>query len=332
MVKTKEEIVSNPAPISKLDGLKKGVKKVVYVAIAGGAVYGLWQNPEIIGKARELMSVASSEVQSPAESALVVNDSAYLLEEVKQLRSEISQLRQQQLSSVDTTALEEKVSSLEKNNNNIIDSKADVATVLGLITRLDKAEEKLDTLAKVSDEGALVLTATMLVKDSADRGGNFEYEAEVLQQIAGHNVEVKSQIAIIAKYAKSGIETNKYLMDNFETVYNNLMKLQREEFEKTWKDRINNKLSEYIKVKRVHENTPQFQANQELEVVKSDVENANFARAIAALDKLSNKELLNEPSLQKWLEGAKAKVDFSNAISEISTRYLAIMKVNFLKK
>lgn len=66
----------------------------------------------------------------------------------------------------------------------MIDSKADVATVLGIITRLDKIEERLDTLAKISDDGALVLTATMMVKESSENGTNFAYEAEILQQLA----------------------------------------------------------------------------------------------------------------------------------------------------
>ncbi|MFR8206394.1 MAG: hypothetical protein ACLU99_08700 [Alphaproteobacteria bacterium] len=39
----------------------------------------------------------------------------------------------------------------------MIDSKADVATtVLGLLTRVDKLEDKLDKMAKVTDEGALI--------------------------------------------------------------------------------------------------------------------------------------------------------------------------------
>lgn len=45
---------------------------------------------------------------------------------------------------------------VEKTNLNVIDSKADVATVLGLLTRVDKLEDKLDKMAKVTDEGALI--------------------------------------------------------------------------------------------------------------------------------------------------------------------------------
>ena len=38
---------------------------------------------------------------------------------------------------------ESRIEAIEKQNLNVIDSKADVATVLGLVTRLDKAEENL---------------------------------------------------------------------------------------------------------------------------------------------------------------------------------------------
>ena len=78
---------------------------------------------------------------------------------------------------------------------------------MGLVTRLDKAEENLDKLAKVTDQGALVLSATMLIKEAADNGQRFEYETEILQLLAKGDVKLNEPIAIIAKYAKDGIQT-----------------------------------------------------------------------------------------------------------------------------
>lgn len=56
--------------------------------------------------------------------------------------------------------MKDRLNAIEKQNLNVIDSKADVALVLGLLTRMDKAEAQMGKLAKISDDGALILSAT----------------------------------------------------------------------------------------------------------------------------------------------------------------------------
>ena len=148
---------------------------------------------------------------------------------------------------VDADALNQRMEALEKVNLSVIDSKADIATVFGMVNRLDKMEENLQTLTKFTDESALILTGAMLVKDSAERGNDFVYEAEILRQIAEKNQKVKAPIEVISRYAAEGIRTNQYLINEFESIYAALLKQQKEEFEQSWKDRINSKLNEIVK-------------------------------------------------------------------------------------
>lgn len=328
MVKEQLEVVEQKKGAEIIKKLKKGIKIVVFAAVIGSIGYGLWKNPQVIEKIR---GGFESKVQSQEEIQKITEE-ALLREEVNTLKIQVSNLQRQIIEQQDTSALEEKFANLEKNNLNIIDSKANIATILGVITRMDKAEQKLDTLARVTDESALILTTTLLVKESADRGGSFEYEAEMLQQVASNNLKLKEPIASIVKYSTTGVDTTQYLQNEFEIVYAKLLELQKMEFEKTWKDRLNNKISEYIKVKKVNEKDPEFKANLELEAVKKAVDVGNIKKALTNLENIKNKELLNEDSLKNWMVEAQAKVEFTNAINKISAYYLASMKINFIKK
>lgn len=334
MVKVQQVVSQAEQKPHKLKSLKKALKNGVAIAVIAGAGYLVWQNPQWLDKAQNFFESRAVSLDSSENSSLSVKteETTLLRKEVENLKKQVNLLQRMQKEQADTSVLEEKFTNLEKANSAIIDSKADVASVLGLVTRMDKAEQRIDDLSRVTDEGAVILTTAMMVKDSAERGGSFIYEAEILQQLAGSNVKLKAAVETINKYAEKGIENNVYLVKSFRKVYANLLQQQREEFEKTWKDRLNNKLSEYIKVKRINEDTPTFKANQELADVQKAVNSGNIKKALADLQNINNKELLNEPSLKDWLAKAQAKVEFNDAISRISTYYLAALKVNFIKK
>lgn len=334
MVKVTEEKQTEISIAPKMAVIKKSVKTAAWVIVIGAMGFGLWANPQIIEKAKSLMKNPATENMTIGSEVATQdnNELTMLREEINMLRMQLNQLQNQQNQVLDTSALDEKFANLEKTNMNIIDSKADVATILGLITRMDKAEQNLDLLSKVTDDGALSLTAMMMVKDSADRGGSFEYEAAVLQQLTEGNVNVKEPVDKIVKVASVGVKSDAYLINSFNKVYDNLLKIQREEFEKTWKDRVNNKINEYIKIKKVNENSPEFKANKELEQIKVLVDAGNIKKALVGLQNINNKMLLDEESLKQWMEEAQNKTDFSEAVAKVSTYYIAALKINFIKK
>lgn len=321
-------------PISdKMNPLQKTAKSLMFVIIAGAVGYYIWQNPQLLDKAKtffESPDVVSKEVDDSAVTE--VSETALLRQEVEGLKAQMRLMEKMLEEKNDNSVLEDRFDNLEKANGAILESKADVAAVLGLVTRMDKAEKHLEELSTVTDKGAVILTATMLVKDSAERGGSFAYEAEILQQLAGDNVKLKKQVELVVKYAENGIQNDAYLIKDFQKVYANVLKKQREEYEKTWKDRLNNKISEYIKVKRTKENAPAFQANQEFVQIKKSVDAGNIKKALADLQNINNKELLNESSMKEWLAEAQAKVEFNEAVAQISAYYLAALKVNFIVK
>ena len=100
----------------------------------------------------------------------------------------------------------------------------------------------------------------------------------------------------------------------------------------TWKDSINNKFKEIIKVKRVNKDAQEFEAEKELDLVYRLVKGGDLYKALKEIDKNENPELLENASLKKWIANARARVEFDNAVTKISSYSLALMKVNYIKK
>ena len=301
------------------------------IALVLGGGYAFWKNPNLVddlsAKTKELLANTDSESATPE-----VDQVALLRQEVSDLRTQIALLQSLQAQKQDTATLEKRFETLEKFNQNVINSKADVAIVLGMLTRLDAAEQQLDVLSRITDQGAVVLTAAMMVKDAAEKGGSFIYEAEVLNQLAADNVKLKPALDVVQKAAIDGIYNNAYLMKSFDEVYLSLIAQTKQESEKTWKDRLNSKISEYIKVQKNGEKTPTNQSIQELDNIKILVNSGNIKKAVVLLQHLSNANLQKEPLLLAWMEKAQTKIAFDEAISQIATYYLAALKVNFIKK
>lgn len=311
---------------------KAGLIKIVVLVAIIAAGYGFWKNPQIAEQINAIFSSQKGEnMVAVSEYQAQINSLQGQLAAIQNQLNELASRQNEVSAPADLTDVNTRMEALEKTNLNVIDSKADVAAVLGLITRMDKAEEKLDNLAKVTDEGALILTAAMLVKDSAERGGSFEYEMEVLQQIATGNLNAKEPLAVMSAYARDGIVTEQTLQKEFKTIYAQMLKEQKTEFDKTWKDRINSKLNEIVQIKRVNEDAPKFEANQGLELIKAQVKGGDIRAAVAELEKPSNADLLKDEKLSAWLKQAKGRVDFYNAIDKISAGSLAMMKINFIK-
>ncbi len=331
MADTKEKKEQTENLPVKTHAFGKFTFRVLLIALVLGGGYAFWKNPnladDLSAKTKELFANTNSESATPE-----VDQVALLRQEVKDLRTQIALLQSLQAQKQDTATLEKRFDTLEKFNQNVINSKADVAIVLGMLTRLDAAEQQLDVLSRITDQSAVVLTASMMVKDAAEKGGSFIYEAEVLNQLAADNVKIKPALEVVQKAAVDGIFNNAYLMKSFDEVYSSLLEQTKQESEKTWKDRLNSKISEYIKVQKNGEKSPVNQNIQELENVKILVNSGNIKKAVVLLQHLSNANLQNEPSLMAWMEKAQTKIAFDEAISQIATYYLAALKVNFIKK
>lgn len=231
----------------------------------------------------------------------------------------------------DVELLKERFGILEQNNINTINSKADVNLVLGIIGRLDGIENKVNEVAKVSDRGALVATAVMLVKDRAASGGDFVYEMNVLEQLTSGEQAISPYVKTLSKYAGNGVYSEAFLVSEFEKIYRNFIADEDEEEidESDWRAKFNKKFGKIMTIKYRKTNEAEEQEELGLEQALYYMKSGEFVRAVQELNREKYKDMVgSSPVLTEWLNYANDRIEFDNAISKISAYSLAAMKAN----
>ncbi|MBR2033245.1 MAG: hypothetical protein IKA03_01065 [Alphaproteobacteria bacterium] len=322
MVKKQASDIQTESP-KKSGGFKRIVFRLCVLAIVAGVGYGAWKNPQMLEQIKGMFENKPKEdVYQPQINSLK--------SQMQKLQMQLAQVSSQ-IKEPDLSDVHDKMAAIEKLNLNVIDSKADVAAVLGVITRMDKVEQKLGQALAVTDESALILTAAMLVKDAAERGGNFEYEAGVLNNLVGNNPKFMAEAQKIEKFAKKGIVSELVLVQEFDKLYEGILVKQKEDFSKNWKERLNNKIQEIVKIKKTNVEEPGFVADEGLAKVKALVDAGKIKVAVKEIAILQNDEWVNNTLLQEWIAKVKDRQEFYAAIRSISAQSLAAMKVKFLK-
>ena len=323
IIETTSENITYPKQSSIFS---KHILSIILLAILFAGGYAFWKKPQLTNKIRNWLTF--TEQADPYATRF--ND---MQNKLADLQNQLNQTNYK-LDNSGFVEIKEQIRTLEKMNLNMIDSKADVAAVLGVITRMDAAEQKINNLSEITDTSALILTATLLVKDAADRGQTFEYEAEVLSQITADSAQASAQAQKIRSFATSGLPSYLSLSLQFERIYNKLLRNRDTEQDQnqTWKERINNKLNEIVQIKKVNEKNPQDEANLLLKDANTLIKNNELLRATNILKKANNPEISASAELQEWINLVEQREDFYRAISALSADSLAALKVNSLKK
>ncbi|MBQ8465435.1 MAG: hypothetical protein IJ545_05440 [Alphaproteobacteria bacterium] len=319
-VETAEDAKQGKTSFSILLMIKSLLSKLILIGLIGGGAYWLYLNPQVLQR-------FDQKNESHQE-----NDSEALILQINQLQNQVAVLQSQILERTepDMSGFEEKVERLEKQNLNVIDSKADAAIVLGMLTRVDKLENRLDKLAKISDDGALILSAAMLVKQAAEEGGNFVYEAEILNQLTPKESTIQKDVSLIEEYARNGVSSKANLIQQFKTIYEKTHQ-PSEETAQNWKERFNAKLNEYIKVSKKGEKEQVEENTDDLAKVASFVFDGQIKKAVLLIESSESDAIKQNQSLQEWLVDAQNMLSFKQAIRNIAAYSLAEMKVNNLK-
>lgn len=305
----------------------KPLVSLIVVMAVGVLGYKLWENPQLLHQAKEMVfkSEPKVDVYQPQIDTLV--------QQVRNLQADLAAV-QGKAENPDFSQLNKRIENMEQSNFNSMKSKADIETVLGLIMRMDKAESKISDLAKVTNDSALVLMSAMLVKDAAERGGEFLYEAEVLSEIVKGNTKVAKEVDFINKIAPNGITTKETLQNDFADIYSERYAKVADEVEpKDWKERVLYQINKIIKIRKTNEDKVKENFSEEdraWSVVSDFVSKGEIKRAVAIAKKPLNDEMLKNEKLMIWLDNAEKYNDFYDAISRISANSLAVMKVEFL--
>lgn len=330
-----------PAPAkagkpSKTNFVPKMAAVVLLLAVLGGGWYMI-QNPKFLNKTQENEVSLNREIEGLKEQIALMNSQIQALQAEKNQNINREEWEKINNTFVKRTAiLNKKINDSLKVNHDLLDSKASNSAVLGLVTRVDGLETKVRTLGKVSSQGALILTAAMLVKDAAADGRPFVYEAEVLRQLAaGTNMETAAET--IARLAPAGIAKPNMMIGTFNNLYAEQQNALKETNLKTdvsaagdgWKEKLNAKLSKLIVVEYNGDNSAGDVQNQNKEdKVYRLVNSGNLSAAVLLMQA--------EPAYQgetfkKWQEEYARLEEFNAALQKIQALTLAFMKVENIK-
>lgn len=241
------------------------------------------------------------------------------------------------ISPADIAELNEKFNNLNKINSEILDSKANLSVVIGIIERLDLLEADIKKLSAGTSNSALVLTAAAMVETAAKKKQPFMYEASVLEELSrGTPMEKSAQI--IAGISIKGIPSREELIDRFIKLYeiNFIEKEQAEptvtviEQTKDWKQNIKDKFDSILVVEKIGEGGELEIAKQESPVddVYRLVRDGDFETAV--LKMTANKSYQTE-AFEIWIEDTRAEKIFNKQMAKIKALTLGEMKAENMK-
>lgn len=346
MVKSKNKVETEAKEVENSQPLPAKNNSVLVIRIFMWGIFlllllGIWLNPEGAYRFAGMFQqegTSQSEVSSYEENPSI-RQLQKQMQEVKagviRLGAEMSKAeRNNSADERNVKFFEDKLSELEAKNFEALQAKADASVVLGLVERLDRIEQRLEKVAKISDRGALLLTSVMLIKDSAERGNSFEYEAEVLRQLAEGDTVIESAAGEILADARTGISSKDELTAEFEKIYGQILRVEqdRENDGKDWKGILNKKLNEYVRVKRIDKDKEDTQEDSVLEQAKTAVDAGYLDKAAVILGGAGSEPLLADYSeLAAWRDGVLRRNRFYDAVTKISTQALAVMKLNYVQ-
>lgn len=318
--KSEEEVKSEEAKTAfkTMLQIKEWCIRLIILGIFGYGAYWLYQNPSVWQKPLKQEELSAREETINAQ--------------IIQLQNQIAGLQAQLLNlpQPDLSEFENKVANLEKMNFNVIDSKADASIVLGMLTRVDKLENRLDKVTKISDDGALILSAAMLVKQAAEEGGSFVYEAELLNHLTPEQASIKKDVSVIAEYARNGIASKRELIRRFNTIYAAEQAPQSEK-SADWKERLNHKINEYIQINKVGEKSQETEAYTPWVELAALIDDGRINKAVKLIESSDSDVIKQNQLLQEWLADARNMLIFNQVVRNIAAYSLAEMKVNNLK-
>lgn len=232
-------------------------------------------------------------------------------------------------------ALNEKLEEKSKSTGEILESKASVSALMGVVERLDRLETNVKNLGQVTSQNALILTAAALTQEAAKSSRPFVYEASVLQELSKGTTLQKSA-EIIASFAEKGLPSREDLIEKFANLYeeNFLKKVEQAtdnqdiQTSDDWKDKTIRKLKNLVVIEKTN-----FKSQEGSEILSDEV--YRFVREgdfDAAMLKMEKDQKYQTEDFEIWKEQVRAEKTFNQEMSKIKALTLGAMKTESLKQ
>lgn len=281
------------------------------------------------------LPAAGSDTETTNQTALTRRPSARRAAEpapaAEQPREKITEIKYVIPESVTNAinGLHDKVGKMETLTAQYMNIKADSSAVISLGERLDELEKRTRRLSRISNDGALVLTAALMIRENAAAGQSVRFEAEMLKQLADGRTEIETAVDYVYNNSSRQYPSNKNLTESFNRISGRIVYDLRHQG--SWKDRLLRKINEYIHISSPAADSRENAEITALEEIKGYVDEGQFAIAVELLSRPENETLLADEALNKWFAITDSKLKFNRALSEISAYSLALMKTEGLK-
>ncbi len=206
-----------------------------------------------------------------------------------------------------------------------------------LTEQLSNVSRRMESVEENKNREALALSIALLIKENALYGRSFQYEANILKEIASGQETLKNDIEVIEKLNGKPLLTNDVLIKNFLNLADNF------DFEKNKtpeanaddntslnkglkkiKDTVSNISFDKIVVVKKDNKTPEQKLL--LKTLTDFVVNHQFVKAV---DYISNNPIFfssENKEFQTWFDNLNNKIIFDEAISKIISSELNLLR------
>lgn len=334
---TAVETSAAPAKKSRAAGMLRLAAAVLLILAASAAALLYYQkfglpaagsDTETTNQTALTRRPAARRAAEPAPAAAAPSAPAPAAERPREKITEIKYVIPESVTNA-INGLHDKVGKMETLTAQYMNIKADSSAVISLSERLDELEKRTRRLSRISNDGALVLTAALMIRENAAAGQPVRFEAEMLKQLAAGRPEIETAVDYVYNNSSRQYPSNKNLTESFNRISGRIVYDLRHQG--SWKDRLLRKINEYIHISSPAADSRENAEITALEEIKGYVDEGQFAIAVELLSRPENETLLADEALNKWFAITDSKLKFNRALSEISAYSLALMKTEGLK-
>lgn len=328
MEKNAEQQTEPKEKTSLLKRLKRWLIWLILALIAAGGFYAaylekgipLFDAPQQIDEKLQ----QNAEQQSSSELSMLKNKVAILEGQIKILSNEITVIKNTPATNEGLVKnIDARLAQIQQTN----------AAAIEQITQQIKAEQSAEAqTAKPTSQEVLLASGALIVRDMAEQGLPFAYEAEVLQILAQGNPQAEQYVAQAQKFAASGLKGAPALIREFNKLYPALNDVptvndtpnEATEEPQTWYA----KAWQWFKNIAVHRKKmaqPEFNGAED--EVYQQVNAARFAEALNLLKTDSQYTRLSSPALTEWQKQATDYVEFDAAMRALIMNALANIRL-----
>ena len=176
--------------------------------------------------------------------------------------------------------------------------------------------------AVVEREAREKILAIGQLREAARTSGPFSEELEAFKAMAGDAAGVADSVAVLKRYAASGVPTLEALRSSFDGVAGEIVQAAMHEDGKGWFEQTLGRIASLVTVRRVDAGAEEG-IDSIVAGVEADLKTGDLITAIEALESLSGPPA---EAAAKWLAGARSRGAVERALAALHVFAISTLK------